>query len=611
MIIEKQYRKLSDVQHVLLRPGRYIGSVVNHTGISWFLDNENNMVKREGTWNPALLKLFDEVLSNSVDESKRKGSKLNRIDVLINQASGILSVKDNGGIPVVIHKEAKQYVPEMIFSELRAGSNFEDTADNDLTGQNGEGAALTNIFSNEFRVTTCDGKNQFVQVFTDNMSKRTKPDIRKCTVNGTKIQWIPDYVRLNTNLKGDNFQKMVKRVHDVAACNPKLIVYLNGARIKYASFKSYISTYTSDFVYGNNGDWQVGIAASEDGFQQVSFVNTSETLSGGTHVEYIEAQVNRKVREYIKKKHKVDVKPAVIRTHLMLFVNARIINPRYPSQTKEDLLTEPRDFGTEYEVSDKLIADIVKGNIIQSILDWVASKQRQEEMAKLRKAARNNKSKKVAAHIQANSTKVSDTILHLMEGESAISNFINVRNQSIHGAYPLKGKPLNWRNAKSFADVALNEEYSSIMNILGLEFGKTATLLKYGKIRYSTDADLDGAGSIVGLLNNFFSMWPELFDGRIEILRSPIIIARKQGEENVCFYTLAEYDEVQEEYTEWNIKYVKGLGGLTEDEYDFMINSPRIDTVKMGEDGQLALEMAFGKDVEGRKKWLIRTITKN
>jgi len=601
--IEQTYAKLTDVEHVLLRPGRYIGSVVNHTGISW-LCGENGMVKREATWNPALLKMFDEVFSNSVDESKRKGSKLNTIQVHLDKDTGELIVTDNGGIPVVIHKEANQYVPEMIFSELRAGSNFDDGDDNDLTGQNGEGAALTNIFSKKFEVSTSDGKKQFYQVFKNNMSERSKPEITKTKGRGTSISWLPDYGRLGTELAGGNYDKMVKRAHDVAACNPKLKIYLNGERIKYMSFKSYISEFTSEFIYDSNSDWQVGVAASEDGFQHVSFVNTTETLSGGTHVEYIEAQVNRKIREFIKKKHKVDVKPAVIRTHLMLFINARIINPRYPSQTKEDLITESRDFGTEFVVSDKMIADIVKSNIIQSILDWVASKQRQEELAKLRKASKANKSKKVAAHIKANDMNSADTVLHLMEGESAIGNFINVRNQKIHGAYPLKGKPLNWRNVKQLSDVVKNEEYSSIMNILGLEFGKPATNLKYGKIRYSTDADLDGAGSIVGLLNNFFSMWPELFDGRIEILRSPIIIASKKGQDKKYFYTLGEFEDVAAKHKDWSIKYVKGLGGLSEEEYDDMINHPRTDTVVMDEHGQASLEMAFGKDVTGRKVWL-------
>ena len=144
------------------------------------------------------------------------------------------------------------------------------------------------------------------------------------------------------------------------------------------------------------------------------------------------------------------------------------------------------------------------------------------------------------------------------------------------------------------------------MSILGLEFGKKATLLNYGTIRYSTDADLDGAGSIVGLLNNFFSLWTNLFDeNRIEILRSPIIIASKRGEETQYFYSLPDYNKVAKKYAGWTIKYVKGLGGLTEQEYSDMINNPRIDVVKMDEKGQESLEMAFGGEVEGRKKWLM------
>jgi len=70
--IAQKYKKLTDIEHVLLRPGMYIGSTQPHTAVTWAYDEaETKMIKRELTWNPGLQKLFDEVISNSVDESKR------------------------------------------------------------------------------------------------------------------------------------------------------------------------------------------------------------------------------------------------------------------------------------------------------------------------------------------------------------------------------------------------------------------------------------------------------------------------------------------------------------------------------------------------------------
>jgi len=602
--LEQTFSKLTDVEHVLLRPARYIGSVVEHTGDTWLLDKKRlKFEKTQACWNPALVKLFDEILSNSVDESKRENSKLDTIKIIIDRETGILTVSDNGGIPVEIHKDHNQYIPEMIFTELRSGSNFDDNLQNDGTGQNGEGSSLTCIFSTCFEITTCDGKKKFYLKCEDNLEKKSKPKITNSKQNGTTISWLPDYARLKTSLGMGNYEKLVKRVYDTAACNPTLKIYLDGQRVKFTSFKAYVAKYTSDFVYASNKDWQVGVSKSEGGFQQISFVNTTETFGGGQHIDYIVGQIVDKVREHIKKKHKIDVKPANIKNHLMVFINARIINPRYPSQTKETLVTEVRDFGTSFEIPKKMIDDILKGDVVQSVLDWVESKKKQEELSKLRKASKNNRNKKVAKHIKATGRNCHKT-LFLFEGLSALANFINVRDKNTQGAYPLKGKPKNWRKSKSMIEVANNEELSSIMAILGLEFGQPATMPNYDSISYCTDADLDGAGSIVGLLNNFFSLWPELFEqDRIRIVRSPIVVATKSGNPDAYFYHLEDFKAANLDNS-WHKKYKKGLGSLTIDEYEEMIRNPVSDTVSLGADGQESLEMAFGENIAARKHWL-------
>jgi len=596
-------KKLTQIEHCLCRPQMYVGSIADRRTSTFLLNNNRTMfTKRPAEWNPAVLKLFDEIISNCIDEST-KNQKLDTVKIELDRVDGRVTVEDNGGIPVTIDKEHDQYIPEMIFTELLCGSNFDDGDDSVTTGMNGLGSKLTNIFSTTFEVTTCDGKNKFYQKCENNLSKKSQPKITKSRKSGTTISYILDYDRFKANLDGDNYENLVKRVYDVAACNTHLKIYLNGERVKFASFKSYISKYTSDFVYAANDDWQIGVAGSNDGFQQVSFVNTTETFGGGQHVDYIADLVVSKIREFIKKKHKIDVKPSNIKNHLFLFINARIINPRYPSQTKETLITEVRDFGTSFEIPKKMIDDILKSDIVQSVLDWVDSKKRQEELAKLRKASKNNKRKKVAAHIRATGIGCHKT-LYLFEGLSAIASFLDVRDRKTQGGFPLKGKPLNWRKAKSMADVANNVEIASIMAILGLEFGKPARNLNYDCIAFCTDADLDGAGSIVGLLNNFFSLWPELYDEeRIRIIRSPVMVASKRGKESKYFYNLDDFENAKLDNS-WTKKYKKGLGSLTLEEYETMIRNPVYDVLTLGQSGLDSLQMAFGDNVDLRKKWL-------
>jgi DNA topoisomerase-2 len=186
MSIEKKYKKLDDISHILQRSGMYVGSIKTHTDEKWIID-EDKLIHKSITYNPAFLKIFDEILINSVDESKREGSKLNTIKISINRETNKISIFDNGGIPVVKHKEHNEWIPEMIFSNLKAGSNFNDDEQRTTSGLNGVGSVLTNVFSKEFNISTCDGKNHFIQTFSNNMRDRTKPKVTKSTELMTEL----------------------------------------------------------------------------------------------------------------------------------------------------------------------------------------------------------------------------------------------------------------------------------------------------------------------------------------------------------------------------------------------------------------------------------------
>ena len=145
-----KYRKLTDIEHVLHRPHMYIGSTKAHHGEQQLFDGEEIHIS-EVTYNPGFIKLFDEILSNSIDEHRRN-NKLTEIRVEFNLDNESISVWDNGGIPIKKHSKHKEWIPEMIFSNLKAGSNFDDTEDRNVAGTNGVGSTLTNIFSLRFEV---------------------------------------------------------------------------------------------------------------------------------------------------------------------------------------------------------------------------------------------------------------------------------------------------------------------------------------------------------------------------------------------------------------------------------------------------------------------------
>ena len=177
--IEQKYQKLSGREHVLHRPGMYIGSIKKQTEEMWCV-KENKMEKCMIEYSPGFMKIFDEVLTNALDHSVRDPT-LNTIKVDYDKSTGEISVWNNGtGIPVVEHSEHKMYVPELIFGHLLSGSNYDDNESRTGAGTNGVGAKASNIYSKKFIIETVDSENKkkFIQEHSENMSKKTKAKIK-------------------------------------------------------------------------------------------------------------------------------------------------------------------------------------------------------------------------------------------------------------------------------------------------------------------------------------------------------------------------------------------------------------------------------------------------
>lgn len=610
MNIEKKFQKLDDITHVLQRPSMYIGSIKPHTSKKNIVI-DGKMSTMELTYNPGLLKIFDEIITNSVDEHKRPGSKLDTIKISI--IGNKIEVWDNGGIPVVMHKEENVWIPEMIFSNLKAGSNFDDTEGRTWAGTNGVGSSLTNIFSKEFKISTCDGKNSFFQVFTNNMRDRSEPTVKRSKSNHTCITFLPDYEKFGlVDLDQSNLSLIKKRVYDIAGCNPTLKIYLDDELINIKSFEDYIKFYKDDYFFETNKDktWSLGIAHSTEGFQQVSFVNTTETYDGGIHVDYILTQIVTQLREFFQKKHKVDVKPSELKNHLQIFLCATVINPSFSSQTKEKLITEVKDFGYTFEVSEKMIKSILKSEIVNSILDWIQQKKSADENKLARELNKNLSKIKVEKLIDAKGKDRWKCSLALFEGDSASSAFRKYRDPQTQGAFSLRGKFINAMEITNQKLVS-NNEVVNLMGALGLKLGQKVVpgTLRYGRILLYCDADHDGS-SIVGLLLNFlYKYWPELFDNPMVFkAETPIVVVKNhKTKKKLNFYTQDEYNTWCEknQLKDWDIEYKKGLGALVDDEYQEIINNPRLTQITADEFSKSSLNIWFGKDSDLRKYELI------
>ncbi len=621
--IEEKYKSLSEVEHVLLRPGTYVGStVLCEPTKEWVYDkDENKFVEKEIKYVPALLKIFDEIFSNSIDESKRN-KKLDTIKIEINPEKNYISVYDNGGIPVVIHKETKMYVSEMIFSRLRTGSNFNDDEQRDWVGTNGLGSTLTNIFSTMFVVKTADGKKCFEQTFENNMSKRSKPKIKPSSKKFTEITFYPDLKRFGIEKMDQcHIDMFVKRIITAAATNPNLKISINGKRTEVKTFESYCRLFAEDLIYEKGKGWEVGFAPSST-FRQISVVNSAETKDGGTHVNYITDQVVSYLRERIKKKHKVDLKPGDIRNHLFVFISCSIQNPAYSSQTKEKLITDARNFGTTHTVTEKTLKAIFNSEITASILDWVNRKNEADERAAVRNANKMLAKVKINKLVDAKGKDRRRCSLMLCEGDSPMAGFRKYRNPETQGAFPLRGKSLNVREVTESKAIQ-NAEIKSIVGALGLQFGKSPFVydkngklvednLRYGEIHIYSDADVDGISCASLIVNIFAKWWPELFrEHRIARCETPVIIAKnKKSGKTLNFYYDDEWEKWQKEnkLEQWDIDYKKGLAALTDEQYAEIIKNPRLYYYDYTSESDRKLDIWFGSDSSLRKDELMNPL---
>lgn len=609
MSLEK-YKRLTDVQHVLQRSGVYLGSIINTEREAFVVENDKIVLKTV-KYNPAIIKMFDEIISNSADERIRSGNVKN-IKVTINDDKSI-TVSDDGGIPVELHPEYKIYIPELLFGELRSGSNFDD--DNRTTaGMNGMGSVLVNIFSKMFKVETCDGKKKFTQTYYNNLGEKDEPIIKSSKANGTSITFLPDYERLKCELDSYNISMIERRCYDIAANFPNVNVYFNNKKLSFKKFVDFCDMFVDTAkISQKSDDWEIVVTPSmnDDMFRHVSFVNGIDTFNGGTHVDYVANQITSSVREYVKKKYKIDVKPNTIKQCLFVFVKASINAPMFTSQTKEQLINDSKSFDNPIVLTQKTINDILKSDIVQKVLDWAENEKRKQELAELRKL--NNQSKKSSLkHIlkfdDASTKDRKSAMLFLAEGDSAAATIKAARKSNPNiGVFALRGKVLNVRNAKK-SKILENEEIKNLMAITGLQLGVNVKKedLYFQKIVIASDFDGDGH-HICGLLCNLFgSLWPDLMRQNVLYrLKTPVIVA-KTSKESLEFFSLDDYREWEKKGIKHTPKYFKGLGSWKTSDFErFLSDEKYITQIIADNEGMDMLEMVFGNEKgDDKKEWL-------
>lgn len=601
--MSQKIKVLSDIEHVLQVPSRYIGTTTLTTTELYTLDKNETFIKKEVSYIPAILTLFREALTNSIDEFiKTNGKFADKISVNVDDKN--ITVEDNGrGLPHEIEEVTGLPQSVVAFTKLKAGSNFTD--DSSSIGMHGEGISLANVFSKKFEVETSNGEYKTNLVCTNNLST-TDYNLKKCKQHYTKVSFDLDIERFNISLIDDTHINLINKIiYDMSLCYPEIKFKFNNKTIKCKNFQSYINMFNSNNITFTYENVDIALISAED-YEQISWVNGIFTRRGGYHVDLVSTNVINAIRQIIGKKYK-DIKPADIKNKLLFIINVRnMVKPRFDSQTKEELIKNDNCSDLFNDIDYEKIAKKVKTN--KEIFDNITEAYKIKEELKKRQLL-NKKEKKlekinVPKLIESYTKNRNDCRLYIAEGKSALSRFVTCRNKDYAG-YPLKGKFINV-NDKSRNIILKNGEVNDILSCTGLRLtDQSIDDLRYGKIVIFTDQDYDGDSICSLLILFFYKYWPELFkQGKIYRAVSPIIKAKNINTKELSyFYTVQEYNTACKNEQYEIIDYNKGLGSLEKDEYKKALET--LIKIEFDDKSEESLEIAFGKDTQKRKDWLL------
>lgn len=627
-----KYSKMDPLEHILHRPDTYVGSTrprQSEDYVSLF-NKDFSITNKVIKYPPALLRIFIEPLSNAIDNvarSKNTKNPCTKIKIQINKETGETSVWNDGeSIAIEFNEDENCYNHSLIFGQLLTSSNYDDEEDRyNISGRNGLGIKLCNVFSEYFRVKGLDPMNMkvFEQEWTQNMKLGLDPVVTdtKLKKGYTEVSWIPDFRQFKMKGYTQDIIDLYCRYVVDAAMLTNVNVYFNDVLVPVKTLKDYSKLYSTveerDVLCINTKNAHVVLMPSSH-FQSVSFVNGVYTSLGGTHVDaWIEATL-RPVVQKLSTPKGITFNIGDIKKFFRIFVVVRVVNPEFESQSKHKL-----ESPVEASVQKKDINTILGWSIIDDI-------RRSKEIGVLKKLERKKKNFiKIDGLDPANNEggKLGhECTLILVEGLAAKTYAVKgievgafgKQGRDWFGIYALRGKVLNVRNAKA-SSIAKNNVVADIIKALGAQLSVDYTQedkfksLRYGRILIITDADVDGI-HISGLLQNMVhTLFPTLLDRNesfITSMQTPIVRVFLERKQEVLFYDEREYKKYVAAYNKRypgkpiNTKYYKGLGSSSDQDIMDTFGQKMVE-FKNDEHTNFNMNKVFHtKQSDSRKEWL-------
>lgn len=602
-----------------------------------YIYTDQSLEFKKVNFHQAKSKAIEEILDNCIDEFYR--GHVSEIHVNLSPDGKVVTVQDNGiGFPLAKIKD--------VYTEFRTGSKFKDEEVDEkgflyrTLGQNGLGASATCLTSDLFKATIrhYNSKKEQTYEFMDGalQIKKTKEKPFKG----------PSGVKVELTLSKEVYKNQVvdkellrKRIIDLAYNNPGLTFYFNEEKYLYKKGlfelaqridetsaqligdEPYIFETTNIKGAKVKAKYDIHVSVcfdkkSDEKERIISFVNSTPTYDGGFHHDRIKRIYINAIKEKLERTAKKDKLTLVDNDVLagMTFVIGIVMpNPRFESQTKRKLVRDSLlEKALETFMNDGMIKFMRKNTeLLDLIMERAKSRQRLMDLKDASKIAKKGKKQRVEKLLDANERKDrTKCSLFICEGDSAIGGLRSARDKLYQGGIALKGKPMNVSQA-SIKEVLENQEFADIMSSIGLAIGQKTDPgeLRYTKIVFLADSDVDGGHINTLLTNFFFTFWPEMFEmGMIQIAKAPLFeVITDKGtmycESNDELESLKKRSDVKIK----EIMRNKGLGEMSQEAFKHVLSRKEFTkiSVKDMKASKSMLETCFGKESQLRKDLLI------
>lgn len=622
------------------RPGMYIG----------------------GTTAEGMHHIYKEILDNSVDEAV--AGYCSKI-IITNEGDGVLSILDNGrGIPTGINKSKGVSALELVFTVLHAGGKFNNEKGEggykSSGGLHGVGASVTNAVSEFLEVYVKRSNKIYTQKYEKGIKQNEVKTTKSCPISfrdksGTYVKFKPDQqIFKHININWD-YEKIVRRCREIAFLVPNLEITIQGWEDQeehpdisfkfekglndYIEYQLKDKNPVTDIINLDVKLEELGceakvVFAYEEGFEEhlATFANNIPTHEGGVHQNaFLNALLKSIVeigeKERITKDFRGKVKKSDIQEGLHGVISIRLQQPEFEGQTKTKLgnpeIRTPLEENF-LEQLNKLFNRKLKeqGKIIaKKILQTVIAREN------ARKAKELTRKKGGLEHFtlkgklaDCSSKDPEECELFLVEGDSAGGSAKQGRITKFQAILPLRGKVLNVEKA-TVNKAMENKEIRSLISALNVTPQANGVVpdvddLRFHNIIVTCDADQDGAHIACLLLTFFYKFMRTLIErGYVKVALPPLYRVRK-GKENHYLHTQEELENIQKKYKseKLEISRFKGLGEMNPDQLAETVLNPKTRSlmqvsIEDAENAKQTIEALFGKDVEGRKKFLFKDLS--